>query len=94
MTKFTKPIAEASAGPHLIREAWKRAISEKPGPVHLELPEDSASMEVSEGTHLFPKVPVRRPCADLKAITFAAEILKKRDAHSSVLAKVQNEILC
>lgn len=77
MTKFTKQVAEASAVPHLIREAWKQSVAEKPGPVHLELPEDIAEMQVAEGTHFFPQVPVRRPVVDTKAVAFAAEILKK-----------------
>ena len=51
-------------------------MEEKPGPVHLELPEDIAAQPVSDGTHLFPPHPIRRPVPDDKSIANAIELLK------------------
>lgn len=46
ITKLSKQIVNANNIPHLVREAFRLAESEKPGPVHLELPEDVAAEEV------------------------------------------------
>src|SRR3989338_1562085 len=40
ITKFTASITNADQVPGLVREAFKIAQSERPGAVHLELPED------------------------------------------------------
>ncbi len=45
ITKFSKQIVDANNIAHLIRECFRIAQSEKPGSVHLELPEDIASEE-------------------------------------------------
>ena len=76
ITKFTKQIAEASTVPYLVRDCVRISMEEKPGPVHLELPEDIAAQPVSAGTHLFPPHPIRRPVPDDKAIANAIELLK------------------
>ncbi|MBN4054338.1 acetolactate synthase large subunit [Nitrospira defluvii] len=47
ITKFSKQIVDANNIPHLIRESFRIAESEKPGSVHLELPEDIASEETN-----------------------------------------------
>ena len=76
ITKFTKQIAEASTVPYLVRDCVRISMEEKPGPVHLELPEDIAAQPVSDGTHLFPPHPIRRPVPDDKSIANAIELLK------------------
>jgi len=76
VTKFTKQIAEASTVPYLVRDCVRISKEEKPGPVHLELPEDIAAHDVGEGVHLFPPHPIRRPIADEKAIDKALTLLK------------------
>ncbi|MFQ5597438.1 MAG: acetolactate synthase large subunit [Nitrospiria bacterium] len=45
ITKFSKQIVDANNIPHLVRECFRIAEAEKPGSVHLELPEDIASEE-------------------------------------------------
>ena len=43
LTKFSRQIVSASSIPTLVREAFRIAAEERPGPVHLELPEDIAA---------------------------------------------------
>ena len=76
ITKFTKQIAEATAVPYLVRDCVRVSTEEKPGPVHLELPEDIAALPVADGTHLFPPHPIRRPVPDEKAVDNAIALLK------------------
>ena len=46
VTKFTRQIVDGNNVPSLVRECFRVALAEKPGPVHLELPEDIAAEEV------------------------------------------------
>ena len=46
VTKLAKQIVNGANIPPLVREAFRLAQQEKPGPVHLELPEDIACEEV------------------------------------------------
>ncbi len=52
ITKFAKQIVNVNAIPSLVREAFRLAEEERPGAVHLELPEDIAA-EHTESAHLF-----------------------------------------
>ena len=69
VTKYTQQIVGADYIPARIREAFRIAEEERPGAVHLELPEDVASEETS--AHLLPIVEPRRPIAEQKAISRA-----------------------
>lgn len=60
--------------PSSVREAIRVAVEEKPGAVHLELPEDIA--ETLTDTPVFPVNPVRRPVAEEKAIAKAVEMIE------------------
>lgn len=75
LTKWTTSLAEARAIPSTIRHAFKTAEAERPGAVHIELPEDVA--REGAGSHR-PKrrVRLRRPVADDKAIRLAAELVR------------------
>ena len=42
LTKMTKQIVNGNTIPNLVREAFRQAETERPGAVHLELPEDIA----------------------------------------------------
>jgi acetolactate synthase-1/2/3 large subunit len=60
ITKYTKQIVNANNMSAQIREAFRLAIEEKPGAVHLELPEDIAQEECEERVyepvgHIIPK---------------------------------------
>jgi len=71
LTKFTKQIVNGNTIPALIREAFRRAEEERPGAVHLELPEDIAR-ETVEGAP-FVRLESKRPVADQEALQIAAE---------------------
>src|SRR3954468_16842253 len=48
LTKYTRQIVSASSIPTLVREAFRIAVEERPGPVHLELPEDIAAEDAGD----------------------------------------------
>lgn len=74
LTKLSKQLLSGSAIVSAVREAIKTAIEERPGAVHLELPEDVAEEEV--GDHLYQSSKVRRPVAEHKSIAHAVEIIQ------------------
>src|ERR1700740_3385191 len=47
LTKMARQIVSTATIPTIVREAFRVARQERPGPVHLELPEDIAAEEVS-----------------------------------------------
>jgi acetolactate synthase-1/2/3 large subunit len=61
LTKMTRQIVSAASIPTLVREAFRIATEERPGPVHLELPEDIAA-ETAEAP-LVPPHPIEWPVA-------------------------------
>ena len=76
LTKSTKQIVNGGVIPSLVRNAFRIAEEERPGAVHLELPEDIAREEV-KNWHIFPIHDIRRPDADQKAIEQAIAMIKK-----------------
>ncbi|MEK9628727.1 MAG: acetolactate synthase large subunit [Nitrospinota bacterium] len=75
LTKFTKQIVHGNNIPVLIHEAMRLAREERPGAVHLELPEDIAAEECD--TVPFDPVYFRRPQADEKTIDKACEMIQQ-----------------
>ena len=73
ITKFTRQIVNANTIPSLVREAFRLAVEEKPGPVHLELPEDIAAENADEKPYSVTEV--YRTAASKNAIVKAAEII-------------------
>lgn len=76
ITKFTKQIVDAQSIPSLIRESIKLSTEERPGAVHLELPEDIAREEVGEAV-VFDSIRARRPLAENVAIEEAVRLIEK-----------------
>jgi acetolactate synthase-1/2/3 large subunit len=74
LTKYTRQLVNGGNIPARVREAFRLALEERPGAVHLELPEDVAAEEVEAS--LFPVADVRRPSPDPKAIRQAADMLR------------------
>jgi acetolactate synthase I/II/III large subunit len=74
VTKYTRQLVHGNGIPSRIREAFRIAEQERPGAVHLELPEDVAGETVTED-FLFPLEKIRRPAPDEKAVQQAARIL-------------------
>lgn len=71
VTKHSSQIADGASIPASVRDAMRAAAQERPGAVHLELPEDVARQDV-ETCDLFPTNTIRRPAAEDKAIRQAA----------------------
>jgi acetolactate synthase I/II/III large subunit len=81
ITKYTHQMASSDNIPSRVREAFRLAEEEKPGAVHIELPEDIAD-EHTDAVPLKRSVS-RRPSADSKAVRAAVEALE--NAKSPVL---------
>jgi len=75
LTHYTRQIVDANNIPSMVREAFRIATKERPGPVHLELPEDVAA-EPGE-TLPFPVHSPRRPTADEQAIARTAKAIQE-----------------
>lgn len=75
LTKYTRQLVSSAAIPSRVREAFRLAEEEKPGAVHLELPEDIAAEQTQES--LIPASASRRPIAEDKAIDRAIQMIEK-----------------
>lgn len=73
LTKFAKQIVSAHSIPSTIREAFRVAEEERPGAVHLELPEDIAAEDTD--VTLLPINRARRAVAEEKAIKQAVDMI-------------------
>jgi acetolactate synthase I/II/III large subunit len=74
LTKMTRQIVSAPTIPTIVREAFRVAAEERPGPVHLELPEDIAGEE-TEPVPLVPPHPIELPVAPAGALDRAAAMI-------------------
>ena len=75
LTKYTRQISNANTIPAKVREAFRLASEERPGAVHLELPEDIASELADADTHIFQPGDARRPTASEKSLDTACEMI-------------------
>lgn len=73
VTKWATTVLKPETIPEIIRKAVRLARTEKPGAVHIELPEDVASMPVS-GTPMIPRR-FRRSVPDDKIVDRAFEMI-------------------
>jgi acetolactate synthase-1/2/3 large subunit len=62
LTKMARQIVSSATIPTIVREAFRVAQQERPGPVHLELPEDVAREQVPD-IPLIPPHPIDMPVA-------------------------------
>jgi acetolactate synthase-1/2/3 large subunit len=76
LTKMSRQIVSPDTIPTLVREAFRVAAAERPGPVHLELPEDIAA-EAAQDVPLIPAHPIEIPTASEAAVERAADIIMK-----------------
>ena len=74
LTKLSRQIVSPAMIPTLVRDAFRVAAEERPGPVHLELPEDIAAA-TCEPVPLIPPHPVELPVANAEALDRAAEMI-------------------
>jgi acetolactate synthase I/II/III large subunit len=75
LTKMTRQIVSAASIPTIVRDAFRLATEERPGPVHLELPEDIAAEEAD--APLVPLHPIDRPIAPESALERAADMISR-----------------
>ena len=74
LTKLTRQIVSPASIPAMIRDAFRVATEERPGPVHLELPEDVAAEE-AEDAFMIPVHSREQPVAHRAALDRAADAL-------------------
>ena len=74
ITKFSHQIVSGNTIPHLVRECFRIAEAEKPGPVHLELPEDIASEATDRAP--FDVTEVDPPRASREAVAVAVRMIE------------------
>jgi acetolactate synthase-1/2/3 large subunit len=75
ITKFAKQIVNVGTISSLVREAFRLAEEERPGAVHLELPEDIAA-EYIDSSYLFAVNQYCLPDADNSALNWAAQMIR------------------
>lgn len=74
LTKYTKQVTHGAHVPSIVREAFRLAQEERPGAVHIELPEDIAAEEVT-GSAIFEVVDFKIPNAGAEVIAEASAII-------------------
>lgn len=75
LTKSSKQIVNGKSIPSMVREGFRLAQEERPGAVHLELPEDVLTEQVRDW-QLFCVHEVRRPDADKQSINKASKMIE------------------
>jgi acetolactate synthase-1/2/3 large subunit len=78
LTKLSRQIVSQAMIPTLVRDAFRVAQEERPGPVHLELPEDIAH-ETCEPVPIVPVHPVELPVANAVALDRAAGMILRAE---------------
>jgi acetolactate synthase I/II/III large subunit len=78
LTKMAHQIVSAATIPSMVRDAFRVAQQERPGPVHLELPEDIAAAPLS-ATQPVPAHQIDRPIASRAALDRAVELILKAE---------------
>src|ERR1700726_2462692 len=78
LTKMARQIVSTTTIPSIVREAFRVAQQERPGPVHLELPEDIAG-ETAPAIQPIPPHPIDWPIASRAALDRAAELIPKAE---------------
>ncbi|SHI14595.1 acetolactate synthase large subunit [Bradyrhizobium erythrophlei] len=73
LTKMTRQIVSAASIPTIVRDAFRVAVEERPGPVHIELPEDIAAEQADVA--LVPPHPIDRPVAPASALDRAVAMI-------------------
>ncbi|MBK6490188.1 MAG: acetolactate synthase large subunit [Sphingomonadales bacterium] len=88
ITKYTHQMASSDNIPSRVREAFRLAEEEKPGAVHIELPEDIAD-EHTDSQPIKRSI-ARRPSADPKAVAAAVARLEAAKAPILVIGAGAN----
>ena len=78
LTKMARQIVSSATIPSTVREAFRMAQQERPGPVHLELPEDIAH-ELAPAVPLVRPHPIHFPVAHPAGLDHAADLILKAE---------------
>jgi acetolactate synthase-1/2/3 large subunit len=78
LTKFSRQIVSTQSIPSIVREGFRVAAEERPGPVHLELPEDVAG-ENAIDVAMVPVHEAELPVAPFAALDRAAEMIRRAE---------------
>jgi acetolactate synthase-1/2/3 large subunit len=73
LTKMSRQIVSAASIPTMVRDSFRVAMEERPGPVHLELPEDIAAEDADAA--ILPIHPIDCPVAHPAALDHAAAMI-------------------
>jgi acetolactate synthase-1/2/3 large subunit len=84
LTKFSRQIVTTQSIPTIVREAFRVAAEERPGPVHLELPEDVAG-EKAIDVAMVPVHEAELPVAPSAALDRAAEMIRQAERPLAML---------
>ncbi len=76
LTKMARQIVSPVTIPTLVREAFRLAQQERPGPVHLELPEDIAAEQAPDVPPV-KRHPIEIPIAGASALDRAADLIRQ-----------------
>ena len=76
LTKLSLQVVSGATIPTLVRDAFRIATQERPGPVLLELPEDIAREEIAP-VEIVPPHPIEIPIAHAAALDRAADMILK-----------------
>jgi len=90
LTKYTKQVVNAKNIASMVRESFKIAQEEKPGAVHIELPEDIASEEIEMS--LFDVSKLYYPVADRRVIKKASKMIEDAKKPLILIAAGANRI--
>lgn len=93
LTKYSATIESVDRIPSMVRQAVKLAESERPGAVHLELPEDIAGEFAPDDLKPIPSKKVRRPAPDPEDITNAIKMIEEAKRPLVVVASGANRKL-
>ena len=88
ITKYTHQLASSDNIPSRVREAYRLGEEEKPGAVHLELPEDIADERTA--SRPVQRSVARRPSAEAKAVRQAVEAIEAAKAPVLVIGAGAN----
>jgi acetolactate synthase I/II/III large subunit len=88
LTKMTRQIVSAASIPTIMRDAFRVAVEERPGPVHLELPEDVATEEAD--VELIPPHPIDRPLAPSSSVDRAVAMILDAERPLTMIGAASN----
>ena len=74
VTKYAKQIVNGNNIPSMVRESFKIATTERPGAVHIELPEDIADEEVTD--NIYPVKSFVYPIAETNVVLGAVRMIE------------------